>query len=238
MTYSVALMQPYLFPYIGYFQLINAVDKFVIHDDVQFIKGGWINRNRILVNGKAQMMTFPVKKDSAYVNINSRFWADSFQDAVNKNLRVLHIAYGKAPYFDRVYSLIVDILRSDESNVSKFITNQLMLICGYLGISTLFVISSLLNKKNELSSEERVIEINKVLGSNHYVNPIGGIDLYHKEKFSKEGIGLSFIRTGPIVYRQFDNEFISNLSVIDVLMFNSVSKIREMLSCYEEIIPQ
>jgi len=238
MQCSIALMQPYLFPYIGYFQLINAVDRFVIHDDVQFIKAGWINRNRILVNGKDQIITFPLKKDSSFAKINSRCWADSFQELVKKNLRILHAAYVKAPHYSQVYSLVEEILNYNESNVPIFILRQLELICKYMGVSTQFILSSSINKDNELRSEERVIEINKRLGSTHYINPIGGLGLYKKDNFSKQGIKLSFIKTGPILYKQYDNEFIPDLSIIDVLMFNDVHKVQELLSCYEEVIPQ
>src|SRR5690242_636845 len=97
---KIAIMQPYLFPYIGYFQLINAVDKFVIHDDVQFIKGGWINRNQILVNNREFMFTFSIKKDSSSHNINKRYFSDKFEAEKNKFLRTLKANYGKCERYN------------------------------------------------------------------------------------------------------------------------------------------
>jgi len=228
----IAIMQPYLFPYLGYFQLINSVDKFVIHDDVKFIKGGWINRNCILLNNKNFLFTLSLKKGSDYLNINQRFFVDYIEDEKKKIVTKLSSAYKKAPYFVDIINLISEILSYKGLNVSLMITNSLRKLCNYLDIKTQFFISSEIEKDDSLKGSERVINIVKVLGGNHYINPIGGVDLYSKEKFLKEGIKLSFIKTRDIRYKQFDTEFIPNLSIIDVLMFNSKEEVKKLLDEY------
>ncbi len=75
---KLAIMQPYFFPYIGYFQLINTVDEFVVYDNIEFTKKGWINRNRILVNGKDEYITLPIKKDSDFLHVKDRFLAETW----------------------------------------------------------------------------------------------------------------------------------------------------------------
>ena len=133
-----AIMQPYFLPYIGYFQLLNAVDEFVIYDDVEFSKKGWINRNRILVNGKASYITLPLKKDSDYLDVKDRFLADIWQVEREKLLNKLREAYRKAPFFKTAYSLVEDSISFKENNLFKFILNSLNHVKDYLEIKTPF----------------------------------------------------------------------------------------------------
>jgi hypothetical protein len=234
---KLAIMQPYLFPYFGYFQLINTVDKFIIYDDVQYIKGGWINRNRILLNTQAHLFTFSIKNDSTFLNINQRYFTNKLDKEKEKFFKIVDSAYSKAPFYSSTKKLLECILLTDELNVSvsDMITQSLILICNYLDISTQFYTSSEIDKDNTLKGEERVIAINKCLGSKHYINSIGGETLYSKDVFKENGITLSFIKPKLVEYKQFENQFVPWLSIIDVLMFNSVEKIREMLKEYELI---
>jgi hypothetical protein len=181
---KLAIMQPYLFPYIGYFQLIRAVDRFVVHDDVQWIKGGWINRNRILVHGAPQYVALPVKKDSSLALINQRVLAPNAEGEKDGILRKVEAAYRKAPYFDRAFPLVADCLASGEGNVSAFLVGALRKCCRYLGIDTPFAISSELDKNDRVKGQVRVIEIARTVGASHYVNPIGGVELYNKAEFA------------------------------------------------------
>lgn len=229
---KVGIMQPYLFPYIGYFQLINAVDKFIIHDDVQYIKGGWINRNRIQINDKDHLFTFSLKKDSSVKNINTRLFSDQFIKEKTYLLRLIQNNYKKAPYFSDTYDLLLKILDFKELNISSFITNSLELICNYLKIKTPFYLSSELNKNNKLKGQDRVINICQTLKAKIYINPIGGKILYSKEEFKKNNISLFFLQTKNINYGHNKQPFISNLSIIDVIMFNSKEKIEKMLGLY------
>lgn len=232
---KVAVMQPYLFPYIGYFQLIKAVDIFVLYDDVNYINRGWINRNRILLNGEPHLFTIPLSKASQNKLINEIEIQDN-QEAKIKLLKLIQHAYSKAPYFDDVYLLIENILNYQEKNLSRFIENSIKKISEYIGISTAIMISSKLKKNNALKGQEKIINICKILGSDCYINPIGGVHLYDENQFSDENIVLKFIKPKEIHYRQFKlNQHIPNLSIIDVLMFNSKSDISNFILHYQLI---
>jgi len=230
---SLGIMQPYLFPYIGYFQLINSCEKFILYDDVQFIKGGWINRNRLLVNGQAKYFSLPIKKASTHLNINERFLSDNILPGKIKILNQISQAYQKAPYFSEVFEFISEIILYNENNLNNFIFNTIIRCCKFFKIDTEIVRSSELNYNRDLSGQERIIEINKNQGCTHYINAIGGKELYDKKTFHKNKIKLSFLATRPIIYKQFNNEFIANLSIIDVMMFNSKEVIQSYLSEFD-----
>jgi hypothetical protein len=232
---KIAIMQPYFVPYIGYFQLINAVDQFVIYDNIKYTKKGWINRNRILVDGKDEYITLPIRKDSDYLNVDHRKLADSFIDDKNKILRKLAYAYRKAPHYDAVYALMERILEKPENNLFEFIYKSVLEICRFLEINTKFVISSTLPVDHELKSQDRVIAICKALNTTTYINPPGGVELYSKETFNENNIALEFLQPEPIQYQQFKNEFIASLSIIDVMMFNSTEEIKKLLASFYTI---
>lgn len=233
---KLGIMQPYFFPYIGYFQLINSVDKFVIYDDAQYEKGGWVNRNRILVNGKDSMFVLRIKKDNFKLKINERFLIDNFKYINNKLLKSIQLSYTKAPFYKDVINLLSNTLQYEEQNLSKFIINSLIEICKYLDINTEILISSQLQNNFSIKGREKVIYLNKILKSNTYINSIGGTKLYSKDIFKQNNIDLYFIKTKYITYKQFnENKFIPNLSIIDVLMFNSKEKVKNLLNEYELI---
>ena len=229
MTKKIAIMQPYFFPYIGYFQLINAVDKFIIYDNIQFTKKGWINRNRLLLNGKDEYFTLPLKNDSDYLNVNERELSIDWLKEKTKTLNKIKENYKKAPYFNEVYNLIENCFNYECLNLFDFILNVLKNTLNYLTINTDSVISSTLSINHNLKAEEKVIAFCKNLNAKTYLNPIGGLELYCKEHFLNEGIKLNFIKANNCVYKQFDNEFIPFLSIIDVMMFNSKEEIKRMI---------
>lgn len=233
---KIAIMQPYLFPYIGYFQLINAVDVFGIGDDVQYIEGGWINRNRLMVNKSVFLYTFPLKKDSYKKAIKDRYFHENFNYKKEKYLKMLNYNYKKAPYFSETIKLVTLLFEYQETNISKFIENQLKVICEYLKIETSFINSKLwkIDIVSGKNVEERAVEklkMLKELGMDHFINPIGGKKLYSKYFFEKNYIKLSYLESKEISYKQFGQDFIPNLSIIDVMMFNSSIQIRKMLDC-------
>lgn len=230
---KLAIMQPYFLPYIGYFQLLNAVDEFVVYDNIEFTKRGWIQRNRILVNGADSTLSLPLKKASDYLDIRERQLSDSFRRERSKILRRVEAAYSKSPYFASVIPVIEQCLNYENANLFEFIYNSLLVVCEYLGITTKTTISSELTSNHDLKGQDRVISICQELSTDHYINAIGGRGLYRKEAFAEKGIQLSFIKSGPIVYPQFDDEFVPSLSIIDVMMFNMVTIIREYLKRYE-----
>jgi hypothetical protein len=228
----VTIMQPYLFPYIGYFQLLECSDVFVVGDDVQYIKGGWINRNRILVNQEPSWLTLPVQGDSGYLTINQRSYVDD-RNARDKILRRIECAYRKAPYFIDTFPIVADIMNFGSNNVSEFNTNAIRRLKDLLKIQCQILLSSELEKNNALKCQDRVIEINCCLGSCHYVNPMGGVSLYQEPNFVEYGIELSFLRPDCVQYPQFTEPFAPSLSIIDVLMFCPLDEIRRLLRQYQ-----
>ena len=226
----VAIMQPYFIPYVGYFQLMNAVDKFVVYDNIQFTKRGWINRNRILINGKDSYITLPLRKDSDYLDVKERFLAESWPVEKLSMLSRIKAAYRKAPYFDIVYPLIEECILFETTNLFDFILNSLELIKRYLNISTPLFISSAMPIDHSLKAEQKVIAICKAMHADTYLNPIGGVDLYSKERFLSHGVRLQFLKTDEFSYAQFDNDFVPRLSILDVMMFNARETITGLLA--------
>jgi len=225
-------MQPYLFPYIGYFQLIKVVDKFILFDDVNYIKKGWINRNRILVNKEEFMFTIPVKAMSQNKHINELFLVE--EDKWKKKLvKTLEESYKNAPNFESAFSLLNQIIYLKEQNLSKYILNSLEQLKEYLGITTEIVPSSSIYGNGELKAQDRILDICRKESADQYFNAIGGMELYSKEEFAKEGIVLKFLRPSKIEYRQFDSNFQPLLSIIDSMMFNSQDELSVLLNQFE-----
>ena len=229
---KIAIMQPYLFPYIGYFQLINAVDKFIIYDDVTYKKQGWINRNNILLNGKPFLFTVPLKDASSYKLIRDIEIGNNF-NWKTKLIRTVEQAYKKAPYFKIVIQIFEEVLNTNEKQIAALIFKSLKLICSYIGINTLIIETSTIYSNNYLHSQDRVIDICKQEKAQDYVNMSGGSELYSKHIFNQEHINLSFLEPKSINYKQFNNEFVPWLSIIDIMMFNSITEIMEILNQYE-----
>jgi len=229
---TAAVMQPYFFPYIGYFQMINAVDVFVFYDDVNYIKKGWINRNRILVNGNDKLFSIPLKDASQNKMINEVETILESPD-VSKILETIKQNYKKAPFFQEVFPVIERVFRLQNSTIGDLAILSIKAVNEYLGISTILKRSSVdFADTKGLERAERLIAICKQTGAEKYINAIGGQELYTKEYFSSQGIDLKFIKSEPIAYKQFDNEFVSWLSIIDVLMFNSVDEVQVILNKY------
>lgn len=225
----VAIMQPYFFPYIGYFQLINAVDKFIFYDDVNFIKNGWINRNRILVNKNASYLTVYLRDASPFKPINETGLIDNRA----KLIKTITMAYKKAPYFDAVFPVIEACMKYDTDNISELAIKSIMEVSKYLDISTDFEISSIdYSGSKSKDRTERILDICKENDAGIYINASGGKELYAKETFINEGMELYFLEPEVIQYDQFGNNFEPWLSIIDVVMFNSVEEVQEMLSRY------
>jgi hypothetical protein len=228
---KLGIMQPYFLPYIGYFQLINAVDKYVIYDNIQYTKKGWINRNRLLQNGKAEYFTLSLKKDSDFLDVKDRFISDSFDK--NRMLNQIKAFYQKAPYFDCSYKIVEDIIDNKEQNLFLYNYNSIQKVCKYLNINTELIISSTINIDHSLKGVDKVLAICKSFNTDEYINAIGGTELYNKIDFENENIKLSFLKTNYIEYQQLKNQFVPNLSILDVMMFNSVKEINVMLDKYE-----
>ncbi len=231
---KLAIMQPYFFPYIGYFQLINAVDKFVFYDDVNFIKQGWINRNRVLMNGEDFLFIVPIENVSSFTLIkDSYIKSNIYPKWKNKFIKTLEQSYKKAPFYLQAFTIIENILNSNYKTISELAIMSVKQIAVYLNIKTEYIISSERYVNKDLEKKTRLIDICKHEKVTNYINAIGGIELYKKEDFAKEGIQLSFIKSLNIEYKQFNNVFVPWLSIIDVMMFNSAEEIIGMLDKYE-----
>lgn len=230
----LAIMQPYFLPYLGYFQLLAAVDKFVVYDNVEYTKKGWINRNRMLRNGEPVVFTIPLAKGSDHLDVRDRAIADSFDPAKLSNQ--FAGAYRKAPHFEKVMPLIDDMLRYEDRNLFAFIWNSIKVCADYMGISTSLLVSSEVERQDGLRGAERVIAICQQLGAERYTNPIGGLDLYSPKEFSARGIELRFLRSRAEAYPQTGATFQPYLSIIDVMMFNARDRISAMLKSDYDIV--
>jgi len=226
---TLAIMQPYFFPYIGYWQLISAVDTFVIYDDVNYIKQGWINRNNILGSDTNQLISLQVIGASSFKLINEVEVGNNR----SKTLKTIELNYKKSPCFESIFPLLQEMLQCEEKNLAKFLSFSIRKICTYLEIKTNVSISSELVKNNKLKGQDKILDICQTVQATQYINAIGGQELYQKEKFFQQNLELSFIKSKQLEYPQFKLPFVANLSIIDVLMFNDKEKVKQHLTRYE-----
>lgn len=227
-------MQPYFFPYIGYFQLLAAVDLFVVYDNIKYTKKGWINRNRMLQNGKDAVFSLPLKNDSDFLNVCDRELAASFDR--DKLLNQFRGAYGRAPFFAQTFPLIEQVVRYEDANLFRFLHHSLVRTRDHLGIRTEIRVSSTLPIDHALKSQEKVLAICKATRAETYVNAIGGTELYAKEAFAQQGIQLKFVRPQPFAYPQLGDSFVPWLSIIDVMMFNPLEAVRDRIRAGYELV--
>ena len=232
---TTGIMQPYFLPYLGYWQLLNYVDQYVVYDNIQFSKRGWFIKNSFLMNGSAKPFSLPLKKDSDYLNVDERIMASNREKDVQKVLGQIKSAYAKAPYFKDVYPVLEQCFLSKEENLFKFIINSILTIKAYLNINTNIIISSSVKINHDLKGKDKVIGLCKAVGCSKYINPIGGTELYTKEEFQNEGIELGFLKMNNIVYTQFKHDFVPNLSILDVMMFNTKDEIKTLLGKFSII---
>ena len=229
----LAIMQPYIFPYIGYFQLIDAASLFIFYDDVQYITNkSWINRNRILINGHDFIFSVPVANASQTALINETALAidDRWR---NKFQRTIINAYKKAPYFGQIESIITSVLDEYHCNVSELAVSSVLAVLRYLQVPFKYKVSSECSPTSRnLGRTERLVDITKSEGYSCYVNAAGGEKLYSKEYFATRGIEMHFLQGASIHYQQFSNPFVPSLSIIDVLMFNEPSVVRGFMKQY------
>lgn len=231
---TVSIMQPYLFPYIGYFQMINACDIFIFLDDVNYIKKGWINRNNILINESASLFTIPLHNMSQNKLIleteisNSSNWKEEL-------IKKISIAYSKAPYFNDVSKLLFSLIKEEWISISQFSKSCIIEICNYLNLNTTIIPSSVKYNNRNLKGQSRIIDFCLKENATRYINAIGGKTIYNKDEFKKNGIDLFFLNTRNFEYKQFSKRFVPNLSIIDVLMFNENQEVRRMLNQYDLI---
>jgi hypothetical protein len=226
-------MQPYFLPYLGYWQLIGAVDQFVVYDNIKYTKKGWINRNRFLLNGKEALFSLPLRKDSDFLDVNQRYLAESFnrEDLINR----FRESYRKAQEYSAFMPVLEEIIRCPSDNLFDYIRYSIEKICSYLELKTPVIVSSSIDCDHSLKAAERVQAICKALGADTYVNPAGGTELYSREQFEKKGIALRFLRSALVAYPQVTVNFVPWLSIIDVLLCNSVERARWLVTDPQKI---
>lgn len=231
---KAAIMQPYFFPYIGYFQLIGSVDLFIVYDNIKYTKKGWINRNRLLQNGHDVIFSLPLKNDSDFLEVRDRELAANFDR--DKMLNHIIGTYRSAPYFSKTLPLLEEVVRQEERNLFRFLHYSIVKTCEHLGISTAIRISSDIAIDHGLKNQERVLALAKAVGADTYINTVGGMELYSRDEFLARGVDLKFIRPKPYEYPQFGDDFVPWLSIIDVMMFNSHDAIRQCIGSNYELI--
>jgi hypothetical protein len=224
-----AVMQPYLFPYLGYYQLVESVNSFVFYDDVNYIKRGFINRNNILLGNQSHRFTVPVLKASQNKLINELVFIENVDDILTK----IELAYKKAPFFSDIFRIVQNVLCSQNRSVDYIASNSISSVFKYLERDKAFYLSSNLRYDRQKSAADKLIAIGNILHFKKYVNSLGGIDLYKKDYFLSQGIDLSFIHMNEYAYNQSNKNFVPNLSMIDVLMWNSPEEVNHLLGNYE-----
>jgi hypothetical protein len=230
---KLAIMQPYFLPYIGYFQLLAGVDIFIIYDNIKYTKKGWINRNRMLLNGKDAMFTLPLRSASDSLDICERQLAEDFNQ--EKLLNQFKGAYRQAPQFAQTFPLIERIMHYEDSNLFRFLHHSIVRTCDHLGIKTKIKISSDIPIDHDLKNQDKVLALCEAVGAKIYVNPIGGVELYSKNTFMERGVDLKFIQSKPFEYPQLGDVFVPWLSMIDVMMFNPLNALQGAISTNYEL---
>ena len=229
----LAVMQPYVFPYLGYFQLLSAVDRFVFFDDVNFIKKGWIHRNQVLVSGKKHLFSIPLQRASQNRLISETYlhptgygqWRDTF-------LKTVHQNYRQAPCFPAAYALLSQVLGRTHETIAELAVDSIESVAHYLGLKTDFRRSSSLPYDRNQKGQDKIIAICQQQNATTYVNPIGGTGLYDAATFATHNVALYFIKSAEVSYPQPGSDFVPHLSMIDVLMFNDIPQINQLLEQY------
>ena len=231
---KAAVMQPYFLPYVGYFQLIAAVDLFIVYDNIQYTKKGWINRNRMLLDGQDVTFSLPLKHASDALDIGDRELAADFSP--DKLLNKVAGAYRRAPFFAQAFPLVEQLVRCPERNLFRFLYHSIVATCQHLGITTEITPSSEISVNRSLAGQDRVLEICEAIGARVYINAIGGASLYSRDDFQRRGMALSFVSSHSFEYTQFGRDFVPSLSIIDVLMFNSLDVVQRCIQTNYELI--
>lgn len=233
---KLGVMQPYFMPYIGYFSLIKHTDQWVIFDTAQYIKKGWINRNRIMSKSAKgfSYINVPVAKQPLETPIKDTLIA-LIPGWKKKIMGQLAYYKGKAPFYNETIRLVENIFEKECRTISEINTISLITICKHLNISFKYQLFSkdTMGIKSVNTPDEWALEICKKTGATEYINPPGGRSFFDKNKYLTAGINLRFIIPNLVPYKSIDGAYIPGLSILDVLMFNDLGKVHEMLDSFE-----
>lgn len=232
---KLAIMQPYFFPYIGYFSLIEYADKFVFFDTPQYISRGWINRNRILtLNGEPTYITVPVEKAPQETPIRE-IMIDNSKDWRGRIYGQLSAYKRRAPRYSITEAIVHDVLDGFKGNgLSELSIRTVKMMSDILGLKCEYGIFSGM-KENIVEvkkPDEWALEISKALEADVYVNPPGGMSFFDRDKYRNAGIEIKFLQSNLRPYRQRIGQWVPALSVIDVLMFCDEREVTDMLKDY------
>lgn len=234
---KIGIMQPYFMPYIGYFSLIKNTDKFILLDTVQFIRHGWIERNRVLKqNGGWLYISIPILKQNGRETLIKDITINNNEKWKSRILAQLQHYRRKAPYYNNVISLLDEIFSQEFSDIVTLNKNSLEKICDYLRIESHIEIFSEMNLSIEPvnAPDEWALSICKAIdGVNEYWNPIGGTSFFDRQKYEKQGIKILFQEMNLLEYNQKLPYFEAGLSIIDVLMFNSTEDVVKLMDSYK-----
>ena len=226
---KIAIMQPYLFPYLGYFQLIAKVDKFIFYDDVFFIKNGWINRNRLIISGQQKYFTIPLLNGSSNTLIKDVLIGSNANLEIKKILKSIEYSYCKSPFYCEIFPIIERVLKTDSNSISTIAKLSILVVLKYLDVECEFTESSVKYPNTDLKSVDRILNICELEKADEYINLPGGKSLYDEKLFRKKGIKLTFIEPNLLPYAQTIKDFIPGLSIIDIVMNNDSKSAKVML---------
>lgn len=225
-------------PYLGYFQLMSAVDLFVLYDDAAFIKQGWINRNVLGARHGPQRFTLPVCRPRLGQPI-AEVKLYRAEASKRRLLATIESLYRRAPYYERARPVLEAAAGAEEENLALYIEHTLHVLHAHLGIETPLVRSSERHAELRAKGQARVIEICRAEGADTYINAEGGRQLYDEAPFRHQGIDLRFLVHEPRPYRQNRGEFMPRLSIIEAMMFNSQEELTRLLAAYRLVgVPQ
>lgn len=230
MKSKLGAMQPYVFPYVGYFQLIASVDTFVFLDNVNYIKGGWINRNQIVLNHQPHFFTIPCEKISQHKKINQIVPAFPEKEQ-QRFLKTIEQAYRKAPFYEQIYSELLSWAKKSHSNIAEMAADSVLWSCAYLGINRTFELGSVLQVDGTFKDPTaRMLNLCEVCNASVYVNMAGGAHLYDPHEFKKNSIQLKFIQPELRPYSKAPNStYFPGMSILDAMMYLTKQQVLDLI---------
>jgi hypothetical protein len=226
---SIAIMQPYFLPYLGYWKLMNEVDTFVVYRDIKFSKGGWINRNQLMLDGKVEWFTIPLNKANDAAMISDRQISSSWPKSRESLLRRIDLNYKRSEFFEEIRPWMLRIFRHDATSLSEFLKFSILETHGLLALNSTVIEENEVGSFASLKGQERVLAICEALKASHYLNPQGGKTLYSSDAFLSQGVQLAFQEPVSILGVPLD-EGVAPLSILDTLANLGLSETRRILS--------
>lgn len=228
-------MQPYFFPYMGHFSLVAACEKWVVFDDSQYTSRSWMNRNRVLHPSAGwSYINLPVHKTGLNSKIKDVLVVDKKDSWLRVRAQLAHYK-NKAPFYNQVLSIVDEAFSVESHRLVDINVSSIKSVCRYLNVAFDYTISSRVNfdYSTVREADDWAFVITRQMGGEQYVNPSSGRHLFSRKKYIEGGIDLLFHEFEPFVYDCGQFKFESSLSILDVLMWNTVESVRSGLSCFK-----